>query len=66
MAEIASWCLSVRANLNLPSTEKRLHLLVESNPDQNITGEPTLNQNTPLTNRLTHPKVMAWLCAMKR
>jgi hypothetical protein len=48
--------LAVRANLSLPSTEKRLHLLLESNPDQNTTGEPTLNQNTPLTNRVDTPQ----------
>lgn len=48
--------LSARANLNLPSTEKRLHLLLESNPDQNITGEPTQTQNTPLTNQVDKPQ----------
>lgn len=31
--------LTGRAKVNLPSTEKRLHLLVETNPDKNITGE---------------------------
>jgi len=48
--------LSARANLNLPSTEKRFHLLIESNPDQNITGEPTPTQNTPLTNQVAAPQ----------
>jgi hypothetical protein len=48
--------LSARANLNLPSTEKRLHLLVESNPDQNITGEPVQTQNTPLTTQVSTPQ----------
>lgn len=47
--------LAARANLNLPSTEKRLHLLLESNPDQNITGEPTINENAPLTNNIDKP-----------
>ena len=49
--------LAARANLNLPSTEKRLHLLVESNPDQNITGEPPQSQQTtPLTNNINKPQ----------
>jgi hypothetical protein len=49
--------LAARANLNLPSTEKRLHLLVESNPDQNITGEPPQSQQTtPLTNNIDKPQ----------
>ncbi|MCR4305047.1 MAG: hypothetical protein NUV63_12640 [Gallionella sp.] len=40
--------LSGRARVNLPSTEKRLHLMVETNPDKNISGEPTQAQTTPL------------------
>jgi hypothetical protein len=48
--------LSARANLNLPSTEKKLHLLIESNPDQNITGEPAPNQNTAITNQVSGPQ----------
>ncbi len=40
--------LSGRAKLELPRTQGRLHLLVESNPDQNVTGEPTQNQPTVL------------------
>ncbi len=48
--------LSARANLNLPSTEKRLHLLIESNPDQNTTGEPTANENTALTDQVNTPQ----------
>jgi hypothetical protein len=32
--------LSGRANLNLPSTEKNLHLLLESDPEKNISNEP--------------------------
>ncbi len=31
--------LSGRAKVHLPSTEQRLNLLIESNPDQNVTGE---------------------------
>ena len=48
--------LSARANLSLPSTEKRLHLLIESNPDQNVSGEPTTNQNTAITNQVSGPQ----------
>jgi len=31
--------ISGRAKLHLPSTEKRLHLLIESDPEQNVSGE---------------------------
>ena len=48
--------LSARANLNLPATEKRLHLLLESNPDQNIEGAPSQNQFTPLNNQVNTPQ----------
>ena len=48
--------LSARANLNLPSTEKRLHLLIESNPDQNFSGEPTTTQNTAINNQVSGPQ----------
>jgi hypothetical protein len=48
--------LAARANLNLPSTEKRFHVLLEPNPDQNISGEPTQNLTTPLTNRVETPQ----------
>ncbi len=30
--------LDGRANVHLPNTENKLHLLIESNPDQNLTG----------------------------
>lgn len=40
--------LSGRAKLDLPSTEKRFHLLLETNPDKNLTGEPAQAQTTPL------------------
>ena len=40
--------LSARANLRLPSTEGRLHLLLESDPEQNISGEPA--QSSTLLN----------------
>ena len=49
--------LAARVNLSLPSTEKRFHLLLESNPDQNTSGEPQqLQQTTPLTNRVEKPQ----------
>jgi hypothetical protein len=51
------YVFAARANINLPSTEKRLHLLIESNPDQNITGEPPENQrNTPITTNVDKPQ----------
>lgn len=40
--------LSGRAKLDLPSTEKRFHLLLETNPDKNVTGDPKQAQTTPL------------------
>lgn len=48
--------LSARANLNLPSTEKKLHLLIESNPDQNTSGEPTATQTTAINNQVSGPQ----------
>lgn len=42
--------LSGRAKLSLPSTEKHLHLLFETDPDKNPNGEPPPVQATPLTN----------------
>lgn len=36
--------LSGRAKMDLPSIEKRLRVVVESNPDKNITGEQTPGQ----------------------
>lgn len=46
--------LSGRAKLNLPSTEKRLHLLLETDPEQNITAEPTPGQPV-LRNQVAAP-----------
>ncbi|NOU01479.1 MAG: hypothetical protein HOO95_07900 [Gallionella sp.] len=43
-----NFVLSGRAKLDLPSTEKRFHLLLETNPDKNVTGEPKQAQTTPL------------------
>lgn len=40
--------LAGRANVSLPNTEKRLHLLIESNPDKNTSGETPINQTTPI------------------
>lgn len=39
-----NFVLSGRAKLHLPTTEKRLHVALETNPDKNITGEPTQGQ----------------------
>ena len=50
--------LSGRAKVNLPSTEKRLHLMLETNPDKNITGEPTQTQATPI-NQVAAPESYA-------
>jgi len=40
--------LSGRAKLDLPSTQKRFHLLLETNPDKNVTGEAVQAQTTPV------------------
>ena len=42
------WVLSGRAKLDLPSTQKRFHLLLETNPDKNVTGDAVQNQATPV------------------
>ncbi len=47
--------LSGRAKLDLPSTQKRLHLLIETNPDKNVTGEAVQNQTTPV-NKVVAPE----------
>lgn len=44
----AKTILTGRAKVRLPSTEKRFHLLLESNPDKNISGEPTQLHSTPI------------------
>lgn len=46
--------LSGRAKLNLPSTEKYLHLLLETDPEKNITGGQTPSQPA-LNNQITTP-----------
>lgn len=33
------FALTGKAKLHLPSTEKRMHLMLETNPDKNVTGE---------------------------
>ena len=40
--------LSGRAKVHLPNTEKRLHLVLESNPDKNVSGEDTQTKSTPV------------------
>jgi hypothetical protein len=47
--------LSGRAKLNLPSTEKRFHVLLETNPNQNLTGESPPPKNTPPVNKVVTP-----------
>lgn len=47
--------LSGRAKLNLPTTERRMHLLLETNPDTTITGEPTQGLPSLLNNRVVQP-----------
>lgn len=37
---------AARANLRLPATEGRLHLLLETDPENNIDAEPTLGSRT--------------------
>ena len=50
--------LSGRAKFHLPSVEKRLHLLIESNPDQNLAGEEEKVQTTPI-NQVAAPESYA-------
>jgi hypothetical protein len=52
------WVLSGRAKLDLPATQKRLHLLLETNPDKNVTGEVVQNQTTPV-NQVVAPESYA-------
>jgi len=40
--------LSGRAKVHLPNTEKRLHLVLESNPDKNVSGEDSQTKSTPV------------------
>lgn len=40
--------LSGRAKVRLPSTEKRLHLILETNADKNISGDQAQDQTTPI------------------
>ena len=47
---------SGRAKLHFPSTEKRLNLVLESNPDQNLTGDSTQTKNTTLANQVVKPE----------
>lgn len=52
--------LGGRVNLRLPETEGRLHMLLESTPENNITDEPTPNldlgaKGSTLTNKVAVP-----------
>ena len=50
--------LAARLNLRLPITEGRLHLLLETDPEKNITAEPTPGQ-TVLRNQVVAPSSVA-------
>jgi hypothetical protein len=41
--------MTVRAKLNLPSTEQRFHLLVEGDPEKNTTGTDNRNQTKTIS-----------------
>src|SRR3990172_1341862 len=49
--------LSGRAKLHLPTTEKRLHLLLETDPEKNITGEPAQRKPVVLNQVVAPGKV---------
>ena len=48
--------LAARVNLRLPATEGRFHLLLESDPEKNVTTEQTQVPPTVLSNQVTTPK----------
>ncbi len=50
--------LSGRANVRLPATERRLHLLIETDPDKNATVDPA-NTRTPPLRKATPPESYA-------
>jgi hypothetical protein len=54
------YILSGRAKLDLPNTEERLHLTLESNPDQNATNDQSRTQTQP-TQRSTVESIAAAL-----
>ncbi len=45
--------LSARANVRLPTAEKKLHLVFETNPDRNAVVNPKQTQTAPLTEPAT-------------
>jgi hypothetical protein len=49
---------SGRAKLHLPTTERRLHVLVETDPEQNVTGE-TKQRKTVVNKKVTAPTKIA-------
>jgi hypothetical protein len=52
--------LAARLNLRLPVTEGRLHLLIETDPEKNITAEPTPTQGQAvLRNQVVAPSSIA-------
>jgi hypothetical protein len=52
-----NFVLSGRAKLHLPTTEKRLHLLLETDPEKNITGEPAQRKPVVLNQVVAPGKV---------
>jgi len=50
---------SGRVKLDMPSAEKRLHLLLESDPEKNVTGETNQGQPTVLNNKVIAPEKVA-------
>lgn len=49
---------SGRAKLHLPTTEKRLHLLVETDPEQNVTSDPK-QRKTVVNKKVAAPRKIA-------
>lgn len=54
----SKYVLSGRAKVQLPTTEKRLHLLLETDPEGNVTGESTQGQSV-INNRIVSPGSVA-------
>ncbi len=56
---------SGRANVHLPMAEKKLHLLIETNPDRNAIVDPKQAQTAPLTEPTTPQSLGAALRFMR-
>lgn len=57
--------LALRANVHLPTAEKRLHLLIETNPDKNQVIDPKQPQPQPLNEPTTPQSLGAALRFMQ-